>query len=121
MSRVLSSHGRCYTFDSRANGFGRGEGVAAVVLKPLSDALRDNDSIHAVIRGTAVNSDGRTPGVTMPSQEAQVRMMRKAYAEAGLDPRKTIYVEAHGMDCVTVHIFRTANTLYVRHWNTGRG
>ena len=83
-------------FDSRADGFGRGEGVAAVVLKPLSDALRDGDSIRSVIRGSAVNQDGRTKGITMPSQESQVKMMRKAYADAGLDPRQTCYVEAHG-------------------------
>lgn len=67
------------------------------MLKSLSDALRDGDPIHAIIRGTAVNSDGRTPGMTMPSKDAQVRMMRKAYAEAGLDPRQTSYVEAHGI------------------------
>lgn len=67
------------------------------MLKPLSDALRDGDPIQAVIRGTAVNSDGRTQGVTMPSKDAQVRMMRKAYAEAGLDPKQTAYIEAHGI------------------------
>ncbi|KAH9204906.1 polyketide synthase, partial [Leptodontidium sp. 2 PMI_412] len=93
--QVLSDHGRCYTFDNRANGFGRGEGVAAIVLKPLSDALRDGDPIQAVIRGSVVNSDGKTPGVTMPDQAAQVSMMRRAYAEAGLDPRQTSYIEAH--------------------------
>lgn len=95
--RFLSDHGRCYSFDSRADGFGRGEGVAAIVLKPLNDALRDGDPIQAVIRGTAVNSDGRSAGITMPSKEAQISMMRKAYAEAELDPRKTTYVEAHGI------------------------
>lgn len=68
------------------------------MLKPLSNALRDGDPIQAIIRGTAINSDGRTPGVTMPSQDAQVRMMRKAYAEAGLDPKHNSYVEAHGME-----------------------
>ena len=66
------------------------------MLKRLSDAIRDGDTIQSVIRGTAVNSDGKTPGVTMPSQEAQVRMMRKAYADAGLDPKDTVYIEAHG-------------------------
>lgn len=67
------------------------------MLKPLSAALRDGDSIQAVIRGTAVNSDGRTPGITMPSKEAQVKMMCQAYAKAGLDPKRTVYIEAHGM------------------------
>ncbi|PGH26423.1 hypothetical protein AJ80_01921 [Polytolypa hystricis UAMH7299] len=93
---LLSNHGRCYAFDNRANGFGRGEGVAAIVLKPLIDAIRDGDPIQGVIRGTAVNQDGRTPGVTMPSQSAQVKMIARAYKEAGLDPRDTYYVEAHG-------------------------
>jgi acyl transferase domain-containing protein len=58
----LSPDGKCFTFDGRANGYGRGEGVGVVVLKRLSDALRDNDTIRAVIRGTRVNQDGRTPG-----------------------------------------------------------
>lgn len=58
----LSPDGKCFTFDSRANGYGRGEGIGVVVLKRLSDALRDNDTIRAVIRGSAVNQDGRTPG-----------------------------------------------------------
>lgn len=102
--RFLSDHGRCYSFDSRANGFGRGEGVAAIVLKPLNDALRDGDPIQAVIRGSAVNSDGRTAGITMPSKDAQVSMMRKAYADAELDPKHTTYIEAHGMeDSPTLH------------------
>ncbi|KAL4961848.1 uncharacterized protein BDV14DRAFT_210828 [Aspergillus stella-maris] len=92
----LSPHGRCYAFDSRANGYGRGEGVAAVILKPLTAALRDGDSIRACIRGSAVGSDGRTPGITMPSPQAQLWAMRRAYEVAGLDPRETFYVEAHG-------------------------
>ncbi|THC94689.1 hypothetical protein EYZ11_005834 [Aspergillus tanneri] len=93
---VLSDHGRCYAFDSRADGFGRGEGVAAIVLKVLDDALRDGDTIHAVIRGTAVNQDGRTPGIMVPSHSAQVKMICRAYQEADLDPRYTTYIEAHG-------------------------
>ena len=70
--------------------------MAAIVLKPLGDALRDGDPIQSVIRASAVNQDGQTPSVTMPSQAAQVRMINKAYADAGLDPRETCYVEAHG-------------------------
>lgn len=58
----LSADGKCFTFDSRANGYGRGEGVGIVVLKRLSDAIRDNDTIRAVIRGTASNQDGHTAG-----------------------------------------------------------
>ncbi|XP_044723853.1 KR domain-containing protein [Hirsutella rhossiliensis] len=94
--QFLSPHGRCYAFDSRANGFGRGEGVAAVVLKRLDMALADGDPIRAVIRGSNVCSDGRTPGVTMPSCDIQTRMVQRAYELAGLSPNDTIYVEAHG-------------------------
>lgn len=70
--------------------------MVAIVLKPLSDAMRDGDPIQSVIRATAVNQDGQTPSVMMPSQAAQVRMIKRAYADAGLDPRDTCYVEAHG-------------------------
>lgn len=59
----LSPDGKCFTFDHRANGYGRGEGVGVVVLKRLSDAIRDNDPIRAVVRGTRVNQDGRTTGM----------------------------------------------------------
>lgn len=108
-SRFLSEHGRCYSFDSRADGFGRGEGVAAIVLKPLNAAIRDNDPIQAVIRGSAVNSDGRTPGITMPSKSAQVKMMRLAYAKAGLDPTQTVYIEAHGTTTYPIIIAHIRN------------
>ncbi|KAB5547094.1 hypothetical protein GE09DRAFT_1288782 [Coniochaeta sp. 2T2.1] len=92
----LSKDGKCYTFDSRANGYGRGEGVGIVVLKRLSDAIRDNDTIRGVIRGTSTNQDGRTSGITLPSSEAQVRNIRRCYANAGLDYDKTMFVECHG-------------------------
>lgn len=59
----LSPDGKCFTFDARANGYGRGEGIGAVIMKRLSDAIRDNDTIHAVIRGTSTNQDGRTTGM----------------------------------------------------------
>ncbi|KAK2761661.1 Type I Iterative PKS [Arachnomyces sp. PD_36] len=94
--QFLSPHGRCYSFDSRANGFGRGEGVAAVVLKSLDMALSDGDPIRAIIRGSNVCSDGRTSGVTQPSCHIQARMIRRAYEQAGLNPKDTTYVEAHG-------------------------
>ena len=92
----LSDEGRCYSFDSRGSGYGRGEGVASIVIKPLKDALANGDPIRAVIRNTVVNQDGRTIGLTMPSCEAQIAMMRDAYAQARLDPLDTRYVEAHG-------------------------
>lgn len=62
----LSPDGKCFTFDSRANGYGRGEGIGVVVMKRLSDAIRDNDTIHAVLRASCVNQDGRTKGTPSP-------------------------------------------------------
>ncbi|MFD7715809.1 type I polyketide synthase, partial [Streptomyces sp. NPDC059814] len=92
----LSPDGTAYTFDARANGFVRGEGGAAVVLKPLSRALDDGDTVLAVIRGSAVNNDGATPGLTVPGQAAQERVLREAYERAGVDPAQVQYVELHG-------------------------
>ncbi|RFN43250.1 putative polyketide synthase [Fusarium flagelliforme] len=92
----LSPDGKCFTFDSRANGYGRGEGIGVVVMKRLSDALRDNDTIRAVIRATKVNQDGHTTGITLPSKEAQVRNINSIYESAGLDFNQTAYVECHG-------------------------
>lgn len=93
---MLSPDGRSFAFDSRANGYGRGEGVATIIIKRLSDALADNDPIRAVIRETALNQDGKTDTITTPSGAAQVELMRKCYRRAGLDPRGTQYFEAHG-------------------------
>lgn len=96
MMKFLSPDGRCYTFDERANGYARGEGVGCLVLKPLEDAIRDHDTIQAVIRGSGSNQDGRTPGITLPSVDAQEELMRSVYEAAGLDPLETEFVEAHG-------------------------
>jgi acyl transferase domain-containing protein/NADPH:quinone reductase-like Zn-dependent oxidoreductase/acyl carrier protein len=93
---MLSPDGRCHAFDAAANGFVRGEGAGMIVLKPLSLALADNDRIYAVIRGTAVNQDGRTPGLTVPSEEAQAALLRQAYHNAGVEPATVQYIEAHG-------------------------
>ncbi|KAH7397176.1 hypothetical protein BKA66DRAFT_566312 [Pyrenochaeta sp. MPI-SDFR-AT-0127] len=92
----LSPDSISYAFDDRANGYARGEGVGSVILKPLDLALRDNDPIRAVIRGTAASSDGRTPGITMPSKDAQINLIRSAYKAAGCDVSQTGYFEAHG-------------------------
>ncbi len=92
----LSPDGRSYTYDSRANGYGRGEGVACVLLKPLAKAIEDGDTIRAVIRNTGVNQDGKTPGITFPSSKAQAALIKRVYEQAGLNPRDTSYVEAHG-------------------------
>lgn len=93
---MLSPDGRSFSFDSRANGYGRGEGVATIIVKRLSDALANNDPIRAVIRETVLNQDGKTDTITTPSGAAQVDLMRECYSRAGLDPRGTQYFEAHG-------------------------
>ncbi|TLD11806.1 hypothetical protein PspLS_11641 [Pyricularia sp. CBS 133598] len=97
---MLSPTGHCRMWDSSADGYARGEGAAALFLKPLSRALADGDPVHGVIRASGVNSDGRTPGITMPSFRAQARLIRDVYRSAGLDPLKPEdrcqYFEAHG-------------------------
>ncbi|KAJ5356106.1 Acyl transferase/acyl hydrolase/lysophospholipase [Penicillium concentricum] len=93
---ILSPDSICHTFDESANGYGRAEGVSAVYLKRLSDALRDGDPIRSIIRGTSVNGNGRTPGIVQPSVEGQKAVIRAAYRRAGLEPGDTDYIEAHG-------------------------
>jgi acyl transferase domain-containing protein len=95
-NRFTSQDGRCYAFNPRASGYGRGEGVAAVILKPLSAALADGDSIRGVIRGTGVSSDGKTEGIALPSDWGQKQALQMAYEDAGLRPQDTCFVEAHG-------------------------
>ncbi|PLN76124.1 iterative type I polyketide synthase [Aspergillus taichungensis] len=92
----LSADAKCFSFDHRANGYSRGEGVASIIVKRLSSALRDGDTVRAVIRNTGVNQDGRTPGITNPSAVAQEALIRHVYREAGLNPKDTAFVEAHG-------------------------
>ncbi|KAK2052272.1 ketoacyl-synt-domain-containing protein, partial [Colletotrichum caudatum] len=96
--RFLSPDGRSYSFDDRAEGYARGEGVGCLFLKRLDLAIAEGDPVRAVIRMTASNqaSDGGTPGISFPSKTAQVSLIKEAYARAGLDPRDTSYVEAHG-------------------------
>ncbi|WP_406641699.1 SDR family NAD(P)-dependent oxidoreductase [Amycolatopsis sp. WGS_07] len=93
---ALSPDGRSYTFDARANGYARGEGGGIVVLKTLSRAIADGDSIYAVIRGSAVNNDGGGAGLTAPSQESQEDVLRLACQRAGIAPAEVSYVELHG-------------------------
>ncbi|WP_394848507.1 SDR family NAD(P)-dependent oxidoreductase [Pendulispora brunnea] len=93
---ALSPDGRCFTFDARANGYVRGEGGGMVVLKPLSRALADGDTIHCVVRGSAVNNDGASNGLTAPNPRAQEEVLRLAYDRAGMAPAEVQYVELHG-------------------------
>ena len=93
---MMASDGRCKTFDAAANGYVRSEGCGIVVLKRLSDALRDRDHILGVIRGSAVNHDGRSNGLTSPNGQAQKALIRRALKNAGVKPHQIGYVEAHG-------------------------
>lgn len=94
--RALSPQGRCSTFDAAADGYVRSEGGGLVVLKRLSDAMESGDRIHAVIRGTAVNHDGRSSGLTVPNPAAQQAVIRAALQDAGVEPKDVGLVEAHG-------------------------
>ncbi|KAI2464634.1 putative polyketide synthase [Annulohypoxylon bovei var. microspora] len=95
-SNFLSPDSRCFSFDSRANGYSRGEGMAVIILKKAVDAIRDGNTIRAVIRSTGSNEDGKTPGITQPSREAQERLIRATYSKAGLSMAHTRFFEAHG-------------------------
>ncbi|KAL2703944.1 Highly reducing polyketide synthase ClaI [Penicillium crustosum] len=93
----MTQSGRCHSFDVRADGYAKSEGVNCVMLKNLDSAIRDGDPIRAVIRGWATNSDGYTPGITHPSVDAQVACIKRAYAKAGIeDYSQTGYLECHG-------------------------
>ncbi|NES79642.1 MULTISPECIES: type I polyketide synthase [unclassified Okeania] len=95
-SRMLSADGRCKTFDASADGFVRSEGCGIVVLKRLSDAVADGDNILAIVRGTAINQDGHTSGLTVPNGLSQQAVIRKALKNGGVEPAHVSYVEAHG-------------------------
>ena len=95
-ARMQSPSGRCHTFDASADGIVRGEGCGVVVLKRLSDALRDADRVYAVIRGSAVNQDGSGAGLTVPNAGAQAAVIHGALRRAGIAPDAVSYVEAHG-------------------------
>ncbi|RSL89606.1 hypothetical protein CEP51_001128 [Fusarium floridanum] len=93
---MLSPDGSCKTFDASANGYARGEAINALYIKPLDDAIRDNNPIRAVIRNTATNSDGKSQGILAPNGASHEALMRKVYGDIGLDPGKTAFVECHG-------------------------
>ncbi|RYP44081.1 hypothetical protein DL768_009426 [Monosporascus sp. mg162] len=92
----LSPEGLCKSFDASGNGYGRGEGVASILLKPAKDAIRDGDQIRAVIRASGTNQDGKTPTMTMPNGKAQANLIRATYQSSNLKPWETHYCEAHG-------------------------
>ncbi len=94
--KALSPDGRCKTFDESANGYVRSEGVGCIILKPLAQAIADKDSIYALIRGTAINHDGRSKGLTVPYGPAQESLIRSALKNAEIEPKELNYVELHG-------------------------
>ncbi|UAK25007.1 type I polyketide synthase [Sphingomonas nostoxanthinifaciens] len=93
---MLSPKGHCHAFDARADGYVRAEGGCMVMLKPLGAALAAGDPIRAVIRGTGVNSDGRTSGLSLPNKAAQAALLTHVYDRFAIDPAELVYVEAHG-------------------------
>ena len=95
-SGMLSPSGRCATFDNQADGYVRGEGAGAVLLKPLAHAVADGDHVHAVIRGSAVNHGGRAASLTAPNPRAQAEVLAAAYADARIEPATVSYFETHG-------------------------
>lgn len=93
---VLSPTSTCHTFDAAADGYGRGEGIGAIYLKRLNDAIRDGDPIRGIIRGTAANANGKTSGITQPSAKGQATVIRQAYNFAGItNLDETSYFETH--------------------------
>jgi polyketide synthase 13 len=97
---VLAPDGRIKSFSSDADGYTRSEGGGMLVLKRVADARRDGDQILAVIAGSAINHDGRSNGLIAPNQDAQAEVLRRAYKDAGIDPRTVDYIEAHGTGTV---------------------
>ncbi len=95
-TNMLSPDGKCKTFDNGANGIVPGEAVGAVLIKPLTTALKDRDIIYGIIKGTAINQDGRTKGITAPSTRSQCRVIEQAMQNAGITAKHLAYVEAHG-------------------------
>lgn len=93
---ALSPTGLCHAFDADADGFVRGEGCGVVVLKRLSDALREGDRVLAVVRGSAINQDGHSNGLMAPNPASQTAVLKAAYAQAGVHPHEVDYAEAHG-------------------------
>lgn len=94
--KFISSRGRCESFGEGAEGYVPGEGVGAVLLKPLSQAVEDRDQIYGIIKATAINHGGKTNGYTVPNPKAQASVIGRAFKKAGIEPRAISYMEAHG-------------------------
>lgn len=94
--RFLSTDGRCRSFGEGGDGYVPGEGVGAILLKPMDEALKDRDIIYGVIKGSSINHGGKTHGYTVPSPNAQAEVIKKAHEKSGINPRTVSYVEAHG-------------------------
>lgn len=93
--QFLAKDGLSKAFDAKGDGYGRGEGFAAIILKRIDDAIRDKDPIRAIIRSTGVNQDGKTKAIMVPNAEAQEELIRSTYRSAGIDFKHTHYFEAH--------------------------
>jgi acyl transferase domain-containing protein len=93
---MLSPDGKCYSFDHRGNGYSRGEGFGVLVVKRVTDAIRDNDTIRGIIRSTGCNQDGHTSSLTLPNADSQATLIRATYKKAGLSMKPTRFFEAHG-------------------------
>nr|AKQ22652.1 malonyl CoA-acyl carrier protein transacylase [Scytonema sp. PCC 10023] len=122
-SGMLSEDGRCKTFDSRADGYARGEGVGAILLKPLKQAEADGNIIHAVIRGTGVNHGGHANSLTAPDPNSQAQVLIDAYEKAGVDPSTVSYIEAHGTgtslgDPIEINGLKKSFTELQKRWGT---
>ncbi|NJM19387.1 MAG: SDR family NAD(P)-dependent oxidoreductase [Richelia sp. SM1_7_0] len=95
-AQALSPSGTCYPFDKRANGLLLGEGAGVLIVKPLKQAVSDGDIIHAVIKGSAINNDGHSQGITAPNPKGQSEAIRQAYLNSGINPETISYIETHG-------------------------
>jgi acyl transferase domain-containing protein len=98
---VLSPEGSCKTFDAKADGFARADGINAVFLKRLPDALRDGNPIRAIVRNSGNNSDGKSQGLLSPRSSTQEALIRHVYSQAKLDPSETGFIECHGTGTAT--------------------
>ena len=123
---VLSTDGKVRLFSEGASGYVRGEGVGAVLLKPLQQALSDRDYIYAVIRGSALNHDGKSYSLTAPNPKAQAEVILKAYQEAAINPGTVSYIEAQGTgsplaDPIEIDAFKMAFKTLYQEWGITNG